>query len=445
MADNTFEILIKYGLDATKAKEAASELTKIREETRKASSDVEAYNQRLKEMAQLQEANRMAGGEMEDTYKALRKSVDEANVASQQEQTEVSKKFFAYKDLKSAVKGLKEEFPALAHGVRLALNPVALTVAAITGAFVLWKTKVEQLSQSLGGIEMPGLGEGDLERITKYGAVWEGIAKNMAAAANKSETIRRDFELSVKIVEGSDKVAKAFGLDTGTGAAEDKRGLALAAADTLEANARARIARAGSPGSAASEANVQSAFDKAVEKAIADKGETQGRIDWLLGMKDSGLLKQMVSSPKFVTRYGYPAGFFGSVGENIEGALNMERSNLASQQAVIDAGGRFAINRVSRGVRRGEISAAGADLDAAAGMRSQAAGLGQEIATGSASLAGQFASSASDKLATGNLRDLIHGVVELAIGTQEWVRAQKQLDQANKELRSLVNQNSQRQ
>jgi hypothetical protein len=444
VADNIVEILLKFGLERSKADEAAKVIENVRKEVNKAGSDVEAYNKRLEQMAKLQDANKKAGGDMADTYADLRKKVEEANFAGQQEDETVKKKFASYNDLKAGVKGAAAMFPGLAHAARIALNPITLSVAAIAGAFKLWETKKAQLTQSLGGIDMANVGESDLQRINRFKDAWEGVATAMAKAATQSATIRKDFDASMKIIEGNDRLAKAMGLDTGTSAAEEKRGLALSAADVMEASARGRLGRAGTPGSAVSEGNVQDAFDRAIEKAIADKTETQGRIDWLLEMKESGVLGQMMKSPQFVTRYGYPNGLFSTPGADIESALEMERGNLASQQGIIDAGKRFGLNRVSRGVARGEISGANADLEAAAAMRGQAAGFQQDIAVGTGGEFKTMTDSAALKMASGNIQSLIEGVLELAAATQKAAQARKQMDQATKELQAEVEAMKQR-
>lgn len=96
MADNLVEILIKFGLDKSKATEAAAQIKDI------------------------QTASTEAGN---------------AGVKAEAEVTEATKKTFASKkSLKDMVKELGREFPILGQLGRLALNPIAAaTTAAIQG------------------------------------------------------------------------------------------------------------------------------------------------------------------------------------------------------------------------------------------------------------------------------------------------------------------------
>src|SRR5579883_2882186 len=85
-------------------------------------------------------------------FKDLQESGTQAHqeIGKEAEQLEIK-----HKDLKSAVKGLHAEFPELSHIARLALNPIAFDVAAITSAFALFNWRVQTLMQTMAGFELP--------------------------------------------------------------------------------------------------------------------------------------------------------------------------------------------------------------------------------------------------------------------------------------------------
>jgi len=89
------------------------------------------------------------------------------------------KSFVSHGQLKSAVKGLKEEFPALAHIAKLALNPIAFTVAGIAGAFALWHARIESLTRLLGGLELPDFKDDGVGKISATAEAWEKYADAM--------------------------------------------------------------------------------------------------------------------------------------------------------------------------------------------------------------------------------------------------------------------------
>lgn len=77
------------------------------------------------------------------------------------------------KELKDVVKGLSAEFPELARVGRLALNPISFAVAGITGAFALWRYKVNELTRALGGVELPDIAS----HITSVNTLREAYGK----------------------------------------------------------------------------------------------------------------------------------------------------------------------------------------------------------------------------------------------------------------------------
>src|SRR5882672_11215312 len=58
-------------------------------------------------------------------------------------------------ELRAAVRGLHHEFPELGSIAHLALHPIGLAVAGITGAFAVWQNRVEEMTKALAGVELP--------------------------------------------------------------------------------------------------------------------------------------------------------------------------------------------------------------------------------------------------------------------------------------------------
>lgn len=135
------------------------------------------------------------------------------------ESTAAAKKAFVSKaQLKGAVKGLREEFPMLAHVAKMALNPIAFIVAGIGGAFAVWKYRVDELSRALSGVELPDVSEAKIGHINAMTQAWNGFA----AALNKT------VEAYNSVDAAADRAAK------GLTAEEERKKKLLAANKALE-------------------------------------------------------------------------------------------------------------------------------------------------------------------------------------------------------------------
>lgn len=132
------------------------------------------------------------------------KTVTQAEVEAATEVVAAGEKAFASKQqLKGAVKGLKEEFPGLAHVAKMALNPIVLVVAGIGAAFAIWKARVDALVVSLGGVEMPDLSDDSVKRVGAMAKAYEDFAEalrktveayNSVDSASKRDDERIDAE-----------------------------------------------------------------------------------------------------------------------------------------------------------------------------------------------------------------------------------------------------------
>lgn len=333
MADSQFDILIKFGLSKEKAGEAIAELKKIG----------------------------AAGVEQEQAVEAATK-----------------KTFTSKKQLKDMVKELGHEFPILGQVGRLALNPIAFTTAAITGAFVIWNKRVKDLSESLGGIEMPDVGDTVTEQITKHAAAWGEFAQRMADARNASGGIKTNLDGVLSTIKANEELFKAWGIDTGNTGNEARVSALSQSAAGLRASGQARVARAGTPGSKDAEEGLAGKYSAAAAKAEIDKKAAEQRLSDILTAPEGNKFQRTASQVRFAIRYGHSM--------SQEEAADLERGNIAAQQGIISAAGGFARSRADRAVRRSELAGGLKDIADAGGQQGEVVSLLRQIA---ASVAGR--------------------------------------------------------
>lgn len=150
MADNIFEILIKYGLDSSKAKEAAAELNKIKD------------------------ATTAAGKEGVKQEEAVEKAT--------------SKTALAKKQFKEAIQGVAAQYPGLAAAARLALNPITLSIAALTTAFVIFKDKLTEAADTFGRTKWKNT------EINQAAADWTKYAASVSAAKSATDGLQENLK-----------------------------------------------------------------------------------------------------------------------------------------------------------------------------------------------------------------------------------------------------------
>lgn len=258
MSDNDaqFNVLIKYLQDPTQARAAVKELNEIKKTT---------------------------------------KEVGEEGVKQEKAVEEATKKTFASKkDLKSILKQLGQEFPLLGQVGRLALNPVALAAAGITSAFVIWRKRVDELTKSLGGVELPDVTETQVQRANRHA---EALERQAAAVARLGESVK---QLKSDIGEDA-AVWRALGADLGTVPEQMQAEADVAGAETALASGRSKM-RAGSR---ISPAELKRLEEMAIA-AEATKKQAQGRIEQVNFMQSMGIFdpRRLYYDNVFFTRYG---------------------------------------------------------------------------------------------------------------------------------------------
>ena len=233
------EFKIKMSVDAASAvtgtQQAAQGFEKTAESVGKAADEAERYQKALQKMAESQAAGQGKQVSAEDQAMVEKAAARKAEIAERKNlalaadqeiadgvktvtQAEVDaatqvaeaddKSFASKKQLKAAVKGLQEEFPMLAHVARLALNPITLAVTLAASAWAIWKSRIDAVTKSLGGVEMPDVADSWTKAPRDAGKAWgeyaDAIGKvvqryNEAEAASTRMIAALREELSLRL------------------------------------------------------------------------------------------------------------------------------------------------------------------------------------------------------------------------------------------------------
>jgi hypothetical protein len=281
----------------------------------------------------------------------------------------VEKQAFTSKaQLKQAVKGLKDEFPALGHIARMALNPITLIVAGIGSAWAIWTYRVKEMTAVLSGFELPDLSEkrvGQVRAMAKaYSDFTEALRKTREAyqsvdSASKREDERQDkqAERNKKLRESQKNLALAklehdkaslkpgeyekrkagiedFYEGLGVKDTDDQKKAKLQRQaqreDDLARDAKAKLAEAAKIKAGTEEQDQQTGGDlqKQAEAAKAGKVTAQGRLKEIQDFREGVMDWQdkVGFTAKYGARYGTMPG---------SKAIDLEKGNIRSADSVI--------------------------------------------------------------------------------------------------------------
>jgi len=309
-----------------------------------------------------------ASGQARDGLKGIAADAKGAGEAGKQAGNEIAEGgehgLVSHKALRQMVKGLKADFPELGHLAHMALHPVTLITFAAVSAFEIWHKRVEQLTESLGGIEMPDISDEKVGRVIKMADAWEQFNKALAETVKAHQGVSAESERAVKAIEAEAKQKeKLLAADKGVELAklelrrasitdaeyqkeklgiEDRyaaAGLKVAEATNqkmlgekarhaanLEIDSQAKMREAAGihVGSEEADKLTLASAEKAAKWAEEKLKEVKERQDWLSDYK-GGAMDQF-GALKFYTRYG---------GMSIEGAKAAEEANAASLEKSI--------------------------------------------------------------------------------------------------------------
>lgn len=379
--DSIFEILIRYGLDAGKAKEATAELKKLEEQT---------------------------------------KATGKEGVRQEEAVTEATKKTTSAKrQLKAAVKGLAFEFPILGKVAALAMNPISLSVAGLVVAYKTAQDGMAKIKESFGGFELPATTETKIEQVEKLAAAYGRLNENVGKLGTTISGAKTELADIQEAIATNDKFLRGLWIDTGTEGAEAQQNAASGVAATLRASGRAKVAS----GTSLFEDELGKLKMQATAAEAALEAQKERRA--LLNKFLPGGKNNAVDAFAFGRQYGLDT--------TAQDALAAEDLTTAQAQAAI---GRYETARKRRDLRRqglAEIAAADeitrSNVSARRGTFADSGGaIGQAV-------------KAAEAAGT-DFRALATAIGSLAVAVSE---SRRLAEQANREARSIQNIQSQRQ
>lgn len=318
------------------------------------------------------------GEKPEEVLKKIKAQVTETGkegVKQEEAVTEATEKTFtSKKQLKDMVKQVGKEFPILGQLGRLALNPIAFTTASIVAGFQIWKHRTEELTKTLGGLEMNNFSETQVQYIERMAKSIERMAVANAGQSTFAK-MKSDAEAFIQLAKDNDTLFKAMGIDTGTKSLEEQAAIKGDAASKLEADAKARRAAAGRPMSKDKEEDMSGKMKE--DAAMAEKAlaEFESRRDFIVDYKsEKNPFARAAMAAKFLGRYGRDL--------TPNQALDAEQANVDEQQSRISRFARFGNAAGNRAGSRAMHAVADQEETTAAGFRNEQVQLLRAIAAG---------------------------------------------------------------
>jgi len=286
---------------------------------------------------------------------ALKNLGDTGSGAANKITQDTAKATFAKKELREAVKGLSLQFPLLGRVAALALNPISILVASITGAFSLFRLRVDELTTTLAGLKLPDVSTDQIARIRQATEAWQAFNETMSKAVQNYASVesasgrvlqmiaaetdqKKQLLAAEKALELSRLEAMKTRMPAGDYALarteiENRYAAAGLALETtsrrkqleerarrvgnqiIEARRKAAEAAGITVGSAEGEAEVEREMRKQAEAASEDLKRRQERLGDLAEMRSSRW-QRLWRAPQFYLRYGL--SYTGSEARQLE-------------------------------------------------------------------------------------------------------------------------------
>ena len=104
-------------------------------------------------------------------------------------------------ELKHAIQGLKEEFPALARISQMALNPITLVVAGVGAAFGILKYRVDDAVKTLAGAVLPDISAAKVGQVTAMAEAWKTYKEALDGVVKGYNSVTAASERAIKTLE----------------------------------------------------------------------------------------------------------------------------------------------------------------------------------------------------------------------------------------------------
>jgi len=318
--------------------------------------------------------NKVTGATKDATGETIKgTAATEADVRS------TEKSHGAKKNLQGILRGLSHEFPVLGQVARLALHPISLVVAGIAGAFTIWKEKVDGLTRSLGGIEMPDVTTDQIGRIEAAAAAWGKFASEIVKTKDASSQVKKDLADIIARIKFLDDLKRAAGKDISPESTILREAdVKSAAADILEAGIGRKRAAAGTPGSVEKEAVIEKGFKEAATAAEKEIEDAKKRLAEAFKYQDAGAGRILMpgAAYRLFTQYGISGTDRGRAGDI---ASPIERENIARQQAIVDRYAAFGKDKAGRAGQREVLEGAKADVEEVVRLRQEVVELRRQV------------------------------------------------------------------
>lgn len=333
MADDTLDIYLRIITQEVGQEKADAILKRVREETKESSR---------------------ATAQATEVTKENTKAV-EGQLSSKQQ-------------LRGALRGLSSEFPILGRVASMVLNPMTLATAGLVAAFQIWRSRVDELAKSLAGVELPQMGQTEVNLIEKY-------ARQMGELAEKTDLTREAMRLlkqELDEIASIEESGKLFGIEPGSEGALAKMEARERMAQALEERGRALVQAAA--GIRPDDPKLQADQKAAADAAEAANREAEKRMQYISDVEAMPRWRQLPHRFLLAKRYG--------IGASFEDAYAQERGVIQSNRQVL---GQFAAFQTGA-QRRAQLRAGAAQgqqmIDQAAALREENVSAGRETIRG---------------------------------------------------------------
>lgn len=103
------------------------------------------------------------------------------------------------RELLESMRMVTAQVPILGEAFRTFFNPATAAIFGIVGAFEIWKSRVDSMTQTLGALEIPDLSDA-IRQATDAGTAWDGMAKAVSDADDAFSSAEQTQERALKAI-----------------------------------------------------------------------------------------------------------------------------------------------------------------------------------------------------------------------------------------------------
>jgi len=114
-----------------------------------------------------------------------------------------AEEFASHSQLKQGIKGLKHEFPELAHIAHMALHPVTLLTFSAAAAWKIWESRIEETTNALAGLELPQTKALEPGHINAMAEAWHEYGEKLKEAFRGLDNYEKQTERTLKNIDAA--------------------------------------------------------------------------------------------------------------------------------------------------------------------------------------------------------------------------------------------------